>query len=239
MKTTLSRHLRPLAAAFTAVAMACSGDLTLPDPSGSEVDLSVVRGDDQEGPVGEALPEPLVVRVETGGVPVAGRQIAFVAPEGESGHADPDTATTNSEGEALTTWVLGPETGAHEIEARLVTEVPGGPVIRFQASAVAAGPDTLRALSPLFQPGRRGESLDDPLVVAVVDRFGNPVADYPVAWAVTAGEGSLSAEETLTDETGTASVLWTLGGRIGVQKVTAAVPGATGSPITFSATVLF
>ncbi|HYC33185.1 MAG TPA: Ig-like domain-containing protein [Gemmatimonadales bacterium] len=239
MKTTPLRYLRPLAAALTAVAIACGGDLTLPDPSGSEMDLSKVRGDGQEGPVGEALPEPLVVRVETGGLPVAGRQIAFVVPEGESGHADPDTATTNSDGEALTTWVLGPTTGAHELEARLVTEVPGGPSLLFQASAVAAGPDTLRPLSPLFQPGRRGQTLDDPLVVAVVDRFGNPVADYPVAWRVTAGQGALSAEETPTDGTGIATVIWTLGGGIGVQKVTATVPGATGSPVTFSATVLF
>ena len=239
MNTTLFRRHRLVAAILAVAAGACGGDLTLPDSSGAGLDLSKVRGDGQTGPVGEALPEPLVVRVLTGTTPVAGREVAFVLPEGGSGHADPDTAVTNSAGEALTHWVLGPQTGEHALEARLVTETGEPPVARFQASAVAAGPDTLRALSPLFQPGRRGQALTDPLVVAVTDRFGNPVASYPVAWNVTAGDGEVSAEETLTDASGHASVFWTLGGGIGVQKVTATVPGATGSPVTFSATVLF
>ena len=237
--TRLFRRLRPLAAVLVAAATACGGDLTLPDPSGAGLDLSKVRGDGQTGPVGEALPDPIVVRVRTGDTPVAGREIAFVLPEGATGSVDPDTAVTNSAGEALTRWILGPETGEHTLEARLVTETSPPPPAQFVASAVAAGPDTLRAVSPLFQPGRRGQALDDPLVVAVTDRFGNPVAGYPVAWAVTVGEGELSATETSTDEAGNTSVRWTLGGGIGVQKVTATVPGATGSPVTFSATVLF
>ena len=220
--------------------MACGGDLTLPDSSGAGYDLTKVRGDDQTGPVGEALPEPLVVRVvASGGQPVVGQAVAFLLPEGESGRLDPDTAVTNSSGEALALWVLGTVPGEHQVEARLVTELADPPAELFQASAVAADPDTLRALSPLLQPGRRGDTLEDPLIVLVVDRFGNPVSGVEVQWQVTAGEGSVSADLTGTGADGTASVSWTLGGRIGVQKVTATVPGTTGSPVTFSATVLF
>jgi hypothetical protein len=238
MQTNLSRHRRVVAAALVAAVTACGGDLTLPDPSGADMELSRVHGDGQSGPVGEALRDPIVVRLLTGDLPVAGRKIAFVLPD-ESGSVEPDTAVTNSAGEALTFWSLGPETGEHLLDAKLVTDTDGGPSVRFQAIAVAAGPDTLRALSPLFQPGRRGQSLPDPLVVTVRDRFGNAVADYPVTWEVTAGEGEVSSTETPTDADGNASVSWTLGGRIGVQKVTASVPGANGSPVTFSATVLF
>lgn len=240
MTTTLFRRLRPLAVVLAAAALGCGGDLTLPDSSGAGLDLSKVRGDGQTGPVGEALPEPLVVRVAAeDGRPVAGRRVVFALPEGESGRLDPDTAVTNASGEALARWVLGPVPGEHEAEARLVTETTEAPTARFQASAVPAGPDTLRAISPLFQPGRRGRTLEDPLVVIVVDRFGNPVAGVGVAWKVTAGDGEVSANETPTAADGTASVIWTLGARIGVQKVSASVKGATGSPVTFSATVLF
>lgn len=240
MMTTLYRRLRPMPAALLAAAMACGGDLTLPDSSGAGLDLSKVGGDGQTGPVGEALPEPLVVRLASeDGRPVAGREVAFLLPEGETGRLDPDTAVTNASGEALARWVLGPEPGEHEVEARLVAEATEAPAARFQASAVAADPDTLRALSPLFQPGRRGQTLANPLVVFVADRFGNPVSGVEVEWHVTAGGGTLSAEQTATLSDGTASVSWTLGGGIGQQKATASVPGTTGSPVTFSATVLF
>jgi hypothetical protein len=77
-------------------------------------------------------------------------------------------------------------------------------------------------------------------VVRVVDRFGNPVPDAAVAWQVTSGQGDVSAGSTPTDATGKATVTWTLGNRIGVQKLTAATSGSvTGAPVTFTATVLF
>jgi len=73
----------------------------------------------------------------------------------------------------------------------------------------------------------------------VVDRYGNPVPDVSVAWQVTAGQGQVGALATMTDVDGKASVAWTLGNRIGVQKLTAATGSVTGSPITFTVTVLF
>ena len=238
MKTMLYRVLCPLAAAVAVGA--CGSDLTLPDDSGAGLGLAKVAGDGQTGPVGQPLPDPLVVRVDApGDQPVTGLRVAFLLPDGATGQLDPDTALTDADGEAVATWILGTTPGEHEVEARLVVEGAPPPVATFQASAVPGGPDTLRALSPLFQPGRRGQTLPDPLMVAVVDRFGNPVGEVEVAWSVTAGEGELSAGTTRTAADGTASVIWTLGDRSGVQKATATVPGVTGSPVTFSATVLF
>jgi Bacterial Ig-like domain (group 1) len=240
MTMTLERRLRSLAVVFTAAVTACGGDLTLPDTSGAGLELSKVGGDNQTGAVGEALPDPLVVKVvASGGQPVAGRAVAFILPEGESGRLEPDTAITNNSGEALSQWVLGTEPGEHQVEARLVSDLAEPPAALFEASAIPAAPDTIRALSALLQPGRRGETLERPLIVVVVDRFGNPVSGIEVTWEVTAGEGSTSVPTTPTGVDGTASVLWTLGGRIGVHKATASVPGITGSPVTFSATVLF
>ncbi|MGH7525968.1 MAG: Ig-like domain-containing protein [Gemmatimonadales bacterium] len=225
-----------------AATLGCGGDLTLPDPVASGFSLSIVRGNGQTGTVGQALPEFLVVKVVSeSNTPIPGREVAFVlsgAPAG--GQLDPDTAVTNSQGEAIARWILGTAPGDHAVEARLVVAAPAEPpVARFEASAVAGAPDTLRAESPLSQPGRRGQALPDPLVVRVVDRFGNPVAEVEVRWEVLTGKGELSESETLTDSDGTASVSWTLGNRIGLHKVTAEVEGIYGSPVTFTATVLF
>ena len=231
--------LRPLLAAVAAASLGCGGDLALPDPSGAGFDISIVDGNGQIGPVGEVLPEPIVVKVVSGsGQPVSGRQVAFVSSEG-AGTLDPDTTETNEKGEAVAHWLLGQVPGDQLAEARLVTELEEPPATQLQASAVPAPPDTLRPLSPLNQPGRRGDTLRDPLVVITVDRFGNPVQGVVVHWEVSVGEGELSAEETLTGADGKASVTWKLGGRIGLQRVTATVEGANGSPVTFSATVLF
>jgi hypothetical protein len=111
--------------------------------------------------------------------------------------------------------------------------------VTFRASAVAGEPDTLAEASAPNRVGRRNATLPDPLVVRVADRYGNPVVGALVGWAVTAGEGEVSEAETATGADGTAQVSWTLGERIGVQKVAASIPGAHGSPVTFTATVLF
>jgi hypothetical protein len=240
MLNTTFGGLRPLAAATLVASLGCGSDLALPDPSGATYDLRILDGDGQTGPVGEALDRPLVVKVVAdGGQPVSGRKVAFVLGSGAAGRLDPDTSETNDEGEAVAQWVLGTVPGEQAVEARLVTDLESPPATLFRASAIAAAPDTLRALGAVARPGRRGETLEEPLVVIAVDRFGNPVPGIRVEWEVTVGEGQVSAEETDTGADGTASVLWTLGGRIGVQRATASIDGVTGSPVSFSATVLF
>ncbi len=221
--------------------LGCGGDLALPTSSGEGVDLSILGGNGQTGTVGQELPEPLVVRVESGGAPIEGHKVAFVvAGDPGAGRLDPDTAVTGPDGRAIARWVLGSETGPHEVEARLVVTEPAPPPMAvFGASAVAGEPDTVRAVSPVSQPGRIGQpTLEDPTVL-VVDRFGNPVGGAEVNWDVTAGRGSVSSSQTATGADGRAAVTWTLGLSVGVQKLTARVDGAHGSPVTFTATVLF
>jgi hypothetical protein len=214
--------------------------LALPDPSGAALQLSVTSGSGQTGTVGEPLANPLVVKVATeSGQPVSGRRVAFIVGGEGSGSFDPDTAETNDRGEAGSLWTLGTVPGAQSGEARLVTDLETPPHAEFQGTAVAGTPDTIRAMSPTSQTGRRGESVESPLVVLAADRFGNPVPGVTIRWAVTVGEGQVSQQQTPTAADGTASVTWELGGRIGVQRVTASLEGATGSPVTFSATVLF
>ena len=74
----------------------------------------------------------------------------------------------------------------------------------------------------------------------MVDRFGNPVEGADVEWKLTdKNEGSLSAEHLPTGPDGTASVTWTLGNRAGIQQAQARVATVSGSPVTFTAVVLF
>jgi Big-like domain-containing protein len=223
-------------------AMGCASDVLLPDPAGGgggPVALTMFDGDQQTGTVGELL-NPLIVRVLAGDQPARGRKVAFVLREDPgAGSITPDTATTDSEGKAVAHWTLGTAPGDYLVVARLVGDETATQVAEFRAAAHAGAADTLSPASVQAQAGRRKQPVAEAPLVRVVDRYGNAVPNVSVAWQVTAGQGEVGAAATTTDADGKATVAWTLGNRIGVQKLTAAIGGVTGSPVTFTVTVLF
>jgi hypothetical protein len=219
----------------------CGTDLVLPDPptGGENVALSKADGDGQTGTVGEPLPDPLVVLVLSGDdEPVAGQEVAFELASPSSEGSSPQIAVTNTDGNAITRWVLGTSSGAHVVRASLVGGDAENQSAQFSVVAEAAPPDTLRAGTGLVQHGRRRSQVGTAPMVHVVDRYGNPVEKIPVAWQVIAGDGRVLEPITSTDADGNASAHWTLGDRIGIHKLTATIGNVSGSPITFTATAL-
>jgi len=83
------------------------------------------------------------------------------------------------------------------------------------------------------QVGPVGQALPNVLRV-VVTRDGNAVPNITVSWST--GSGSLDPGSAPTDAEGLSSSTWTLGDTPGTQAATASVSGATGSPVTFTAT---
>jgi hypothetical protein len=223
--------------------LGCGSDLLLPDTNGSGetiVEFTRVADGELSGPVGELLAEPLVVKVlGAGEKPVVGVEVAFELSNAAAGTVAPASVITNSQGEAVAHWTLGTVPGSYTAVARLVGAEVEARTVEFIAAAKPAAPDTLSAQIPLDQPGRRQQQVEEAPRVRVVDRFGNPVPDVPVAWQVIAGEGTVASPITTTDAEGQTSVDWTLGNRIGVHKLTAAIGSVTGSPVTFTAVVYF
>ncbi len=80
-----------------------------------------------------------------------------------------------------------------------------------------------------------GQTLPVPLMV-LVTRDGQPAAGETVGWSTAAG--SVSPASSATDAAGLAATSWTLNTTTGAKAATAALAGATGSPVTFSATAL-
>jgi hypothetical protein len=92
------------------------------------------------------------------------------------------------------------------------------------------------------QQGVIGNQLAEPLIVALSDASGSPVADLPVVFEVRSGNGSLDGQRQLmvrTDATGRARTYFTLGSRAGVGTQTVEV-SATGfaGPAVFVASAL-
>jgi hypothetical protein len=100
----------------------------------------------------------------------------------------------------------------------------------------SSGPPDPGALAFVSAPaqGVAGTTLGEPVIVQVSDRAGRPMRNMRVSWTVT--EGSVSAAETVSDATGRAQVLWTLGTRVGAYTLTARI--GEGTPIVVTATAL-
>lgn len=82
------------------------------------------------------------------------------------------------------------------------------------AGGFQTGPDAVVKVSGDGQRGRAGRTLADPLVIRVIDEFGNPVAGVRMHWTIDAEGASVSDDTTETDAGGVAETHLTLGPRL-------------------------
>jgi hypothetical protein len=75
-----------------------------------------------------------------------------------------------------------------------------------------------------------------PLAVLIADSNGTTLGGIPVQWSVTSGGGTVTPSST-TGSDGVATASYTAGTTSGPKIITATVPGAVSSPLTFSVTV--
>ncbi|MDR9390332.1 MAG: invasin domain 3-containing protein, partial [Wenzhouxiangella sp.] len=142
--------------------------------AGPPSQLTRVSGDGQAGPVGQALPNPVVVRlVDENNNAIANKNIAFGV---DSGSVSAASVSTDLQGFAATTWTLGTASGAQSLTASY--EVDTSTTIDAQFSATAQ-PGTPTQLSIDTQPDatQSGEPLTTAPVVVVLDDNDNVVSD--------------------------------------------------------------
>ena len=188
--------------------------------------VTIVSGDLQEGGPQTALGNPLVVLVrDQYGEPLSGVNVTFRVTRG-GGSLSHTTARTNRAGRAETTLTLTSEPEIHQVEASVV----GFPSLTQTFTATAAcevpsppTPTTLSMVSGNNQSGEINESLTQPLVVSVLDQEGKPLQETAVTFAITAGNGLLSATRETTNVSGDARTTLTLGSDPGTYLVKASV----------------
>ena len=212
--------------------LGCASDsLTLPD-EGNPAFLIIINGNGQQGRAGSRLTDSLVVLLTDGSNRAVVNQ-SIVFPVTSGGTVEPGTVLTNGEGKAVFRWVLGPAAGDQVLEARLGNDGPGSPRVTFTAAAL---PGPVRAMAVMSGDGQAAPvntPLPSPLVVRLLDTYGNGVVGATVRWQTSAGRVNQSTVTTGSD--GSASVVWTLGSTVGIQTAKATFQGASGSPITFTA----
>ena len=186
--------------------------------------VEIASGDGQYGLVGERLRDPVAVHtLDAGGSPIPSVIVAFQSGTG-GGSASPSAVETDATGTAATLWTLGRVAGVQSLTAA----VENGPNSVFVATARQSPDelaDSIRAVAGAGQIGRAGQGLPEPVIVRVVDPRGQPVQGATVIFAPSTGHGSAVPEATQTDVDGEAATVWTLGNHLGVQHLTASIPG--------------
>ena len=193
-----------------------------------------VGGDGQRGRPGMPLVEPLVARIlDAGGSPVAGTAV-FFSPADGSGFVTPGTAPTDMAGEARASWTLGDDFGHQS----LVASVADGANTVFSATAQRPDElaDSVEIVSGDGQAARPGKGLRQPIVVRVLDEHDAPVEGATVVFEAPRGHGFADPDSVRSDRDGEAATTWTLGEKLGLQLLTASVPGGPGTRVTATAT---
>ena len=208
-----------------------SAEATLSSPT--PTNLSIISGDNQEGLTGEALTNPLVTEVrDQHGASMAGVTVTFTVLTG-SGTLSAETVMTDANGRAESTLTLGTDPGPVTVEAS-VEGISQTEVFNAEATLPPPIPTSLSIISGENQEGLTGAPLANLLIVQVHDQYGDPLAGIMVTFAATAGDGSLSATTTITDENGQAESTLTLGTDPGPNTVEVSVEGIA-QTVTFSA----
>jgi len=193
----------PIVATSLLAGLAACADPIL---SGAPPSASVVSGDGQSATRGTPLPQPLVLRVESGGRPAAGVPVSWQPSAGSLSAA---SRATDSTGRASAIWTLGAVAGPMTLAATVGGA--GGTSLQFTAQALAVisiTPDSAGA----DQSGVVGTTLPVPLRVTVTSD-GAPAAGVPVFWR--SANGFLAPSGDTTDAAGVASSVLQLGPNAG------------------------
>jgi DNA-binding beta-propeller fold protein YncE len=157
------------------------------------------------------------------GNPSPGATVAWTVTIG-GGTVTPATSVSDANGVASTSWTLGTAAGTNRMTGKVGT-LTG----TFQIEGRVAGQPESMSFGPYPAAGPLGGTI--PLTVTVYDVFGHPVPGTTVNWSVTAGNGSVAAPSSVTDQNGTTTMSATLGSTAGANTFRAVAGNAA---ISFS-----
>jgi hypothetical protein len=166
--------------------------------AGAASGLTIVSGDDQQGPVSTELPLPLVVQVKDGGGnAVPGVAVSWVIGAG-GGSVTPATSTTDAAGQATAAWTLGGTPGPNNTVSAVVSGIG---VVEFSATAKAGAPARLSVRTQPSPNAVSGVALAQQPVIQLLDAGGNEATQGGVAVTVAINSGGGTLGGTLTRAT--------------------------------------
>jgi len=197
--------------------------------------ILLVSGGGQGAQTGAALPNPVVLRLVAGGLPVPGATVSFSLSGSGAGILSATSVTTDANGEAQVRWTLGSAAGTQT----LVASSPGVPNLSVTATATA--PPTAISIVSILHDGspanlsaiRTGASI---LVTARVTQAGQPLAGATVAFSAGSATPGFSPTTATTNSSGEASASFTAASA-GTYTIAVTVPGGSAGGAAAQTTV--
>ncbi len=192
---------------LTTLASACAkGDSTAP-PKPASLEASATTT--LTGTVGTALASPPTFVVRDAGGAVLGNVTVTVAVASGAGVLSGAPTRSQSGPTPVGAWTLGTVAGVNAI----TVAVAGLPTLTLTATGLPDVPNAVTVVSGNGQLAAAGAQVPGTIAFKVGDKFGNGIANAPVVFQVTAGEGNVTGTATVpTDANGIANApSWTLG----------------------------
>jgi len=194
--------------------------------------LTPTAGNNQSAVAGSILPTALTATATSNGSPVAGVSVTF-SDGGVGGNFGTPVATTDSNGNATTTYTLPPTAQTVTISAASPNYTPGS----FTETATAP---IILALSPTAgnnQSGGTGTTLPTALTVTATSN-GSPVQGVSVSFSDGGVGGVFGTPVVTTAADGTASTTYTLPATAQTVTIAATSSGYTSASFTETANIL-
>jgi len=202
-----------------------SATITLP----SVAAISLLTAPPSTVVVGTRLTTPVSwTLTDAANQPVADAPVVISVSPG--GSVEPVSASDPSGIVQLSSWTVSQTAGSQYVDL----EVPGAEVSRVSLEAVPDAAFRLQKTSGDGQSALVNDDLPQPLVVRVVDQYGNGVTGVTVEWRTCDGIGDYN---TVTDVDGYASAFQPTGPSPGAFCAMASSSGLADSPVQFSYTV--
>jgi len=212
--------------------------------AGAATQIAINAGNGQSATVNTTVTTaPSVIVRDAFNNVVSGVAVAFAVTGGSGNVAGPNQ-TTNASGIAtVTSWTLGTIAGANTMSAASGS-LSGSP-LTFTATGTAGAATTMALNTGSGQSATVNTSVATNPSVRITDQFGNNASGAIVAWARTAGNGTVDCGAGATTSCGVTSAAvtglstlsaWTMGTTAGTNSITATVGSLTGSPVAISAT---
>ncbi len=189
----------------------------------------LISGGNQSAQVTTTLPKPVVAKVSAlygNGVP--GVSVTF-ADGGASGSFSADPVTTNSLGQASTTYTTSTKAGP----VNIIASAAGLNPLKVSETATAGSVAAVTVIAGNNQTATAGTELPQALTVQVMDQYGNPVPGASVMFTDGSAGGSFSISPVTSNTSGQASSSYTTPSNAGTVGITASVGSASA---TFTAT---
>jgi hypothetical protein len=193
---------------------------------GKPAEIRIISGNNQSGEVNNKLPEAIVVEIrDQFGNLLENEAVVFSAEEGAGtfpNKSKEHKILTDEEGRVQTELFLSKKAGEKTI--RVTAERGDNLSVTLLTIAKPTPSEKFIELDGNFQTGQMDKRLPKPFIVAVRDKYDNPIQQHAIEFRLKKGTGkfqdSLNAHySTITNEDGLAEAYFIMGNSRGAREI--------------------